>query len=374
MSDPRRHLPSASGMERIAACPGSFLLCQQVPPAERLSSKDADRGTRIHEARARGDVSGLAMSEADLVRKIAEIEQRLFLQWTDAYQIKDATVRQERREWLVVDGRRVCSAQIDFYAFSPAKQLALVIDRKSGRKEVPPPVRNLQLRTAVVILAVSRGVKAARTAIVQPFAEAQPLCEYSPEDIYRKGGAIDQIVALVRQAQDPDAKRVVGEHCGLCDARHICPEGRAQITAVERLSGLKWAAMGPSQKLALWDGCRKAEAIIQAVKENIAADLERDPNAIPGLEKKPGGTQREISDVAGVYDAMLKAGLPVTHDSFAAICSLGIGAWKEYYRRLTGQSEEAADRFINQTLAGCITHKPRKGSVERVELLTEGKP
>ena len=147
MDTERKNRPSASSIERYVNCAGSWLLEQKVPESERFSTKDAERGTRLHRANEEGNVEGLELSEADLIVRTREIEQRIFNQWCEDHQVTDAEIIRERRWWLRKGDRDLCSAKLDFVALSEAKRLALCLDLKSGRKEVTPPVRNQQLRT-----------------------------------------------------------------------------------------------------------------------------------------------------------------------------------------------------------------------------------
>ena len=71
----RKNLPSASGIERIMLCPGSWQLeqqCPALPPGE-----DAVQGTLIHEALAKNDPAGLSDEQTETFMKCLALEAEL---------------------------------------------------------------------------------------------------------------------------------------------------------------------------------------------------------------------------------------------------------------------------------------------------------
>tara|TARA_R110002153_G_scaffold3004_4_gene14268 strand:+ start:3703 stop:3993 length:291 start_codon:yes stop_codon:yes gene_type:complete len=94
MSDERRGLPSASGLEQIALCPGSFVAQQGI---EDVAGEAAARGTRIH-AYLEGQEIILNTEEQDCADNLAakrdEMVERVF---PDGKKLK---VIKEVRLWL----------------------------------------------------------------------------------------------------------------------------------------------------------------------------------------------------------------------------------------------------------------------------------
>lgn len=70
-TDEHAGLPSASGMERIKLCPGSFLLERACAPEPE--DKDAESGRAIHEALATGDTSKLTEEQLKTYEKCKEL-------------------------------------------------------------------------------------------------------------------------------------------------------------------------------------------------------------------------------------------------------------------------------------------------------------
>lgn len=368
--DPRRGLPSASNMERYFHCNRSYLLEKQVPENERFTNEAAEAGDRIHFANETSDLSVLdSMTEQDLVERIREREEMIFNQWVDDHQIRDAEIRREERVWLLSNGIRACSAKLDFYAISPAKRMALIIDAKSGRKSVAPPVKNLQLRTAGVILAANYFLVGARVAIVQPLAKAQPSCDYSPDDIYNRGGAWDQLNEILRKVKDPDAKAVTGDWCTNCTAKHICEAAQEVVQSLAKLSGLKWATLAPAQKLDLWDRAKLAKKIVESIEQNIKAELTANPTAIPGLTKRPDSQVREITDAIGTYMVLQETFPELKPEElnveFNKLASVSIGGLETLVRERRGGTRNEAIALVNKALVKQITWTPKSGSVVR---------
>jgi hypothetical protein len=363
--DERLGRPSASSMERYVQCPGSWLLEQQVPLEERLSSKDAERGTRLHEANETGQVGHLALKEQDLIVRTRQTEERIYAQWCDEYQIRDAEIIRERRWWLRKGGKPLTSAKLDFVALSQQKKLALILDLKSGRKEVAPAPRNWQLRTGVVVLHANYSLVGARVGIVAPLQQTQPLADYTAEQLFV---AWDQLEKTLADAEKPEAKRTPGTHCEFCPARAICPEAVGVVQQVAGLKGLTWSKLSAADKVNLFDLCKKATPIIKAIGENIKSELKANPDAIPGLTKKADQHPREISNITGIYNALLAA-FPGNFktEEFTAICGMSVGDLTDLVRKIGGKSEDEAEQWINSACADFIKKGFRAGSVERTK-------
>jgi hypothetical protein len=94
MSDERRGMPSASGLEQIALCPGSFVAQQGI---EDIAGEAAARGTRIH-AYLEGQEIILNTEEQDCANALAAKRDALMEQvFPDGKKLK---VIKEVRLWL----------------------------------------------------------------------------------------------------------------------------------------------------------------------------------------------------------------------------------------------------------------------------------
>lgn len=369
-SDPRKGLPSASSIERYFACNRSYLLERQVPDTERFENEDALSGQRIHIANQTGDLSELeSMKEEDLVRLIRQKEEQIFNQWCSDYEITDATLTREERVWLMSKGVLRASAQIDFYAFSEAKQRVLVIDAKSGRKVVTPPVRNQQLRTAVVILAAKYSIGGARVAIVQPLAKHQPQADYSADQI---NVAWDHLEKLLDAIHNPEAKAVPGTHCEWCEAKHICPEAKSRMLQVSALEGLKWALLPPAEKVRLWDAWKLAKVIGEQIEENIKAELRTNATALPGLTLTKDLQPRVVTDAVGVYGVLQEHFPELKPEELTAefnkMIEFSLGALQTFYREKRGGTLKQAIAWVDSACKEFLARSTKSGFVKRTDV------
>lgn len=368
--DPRRGRPSASSMQRYHSCNGSWLLERNVPLDDRLSSKDAERGTMLHEANHVGDVSNLTLSDADFIERVRQQEEQIFLLWRDEFNIpmNDIEIIRERRWWLMEGGSRMCSAQLDFVAISQKRRQALILDLKSGRKEVAPPPSNLQLRTGAVILTANYSLIHCRVGIVQPWAKTQPRTDYSADQLFE---AWTQLSNLLKAIENPAATRNPGPHCEYCPARATCPEAVGVVSALTSLKGLSWSSLPAQQKIVLWEKAKAAKSIIKQIEDLAKKELTNNPAAIPGLMKNPDGSQRSITSVIKAYTLLQNAYQNLKpeelNEKFDSFCTLSIGALEKWVRETQGGTEDNAKAWVNKELAECMGFESRSGSVVRVK-------
>lgn len=369
MSDERRNRPSASSMELYFNCAGAWQLGQKVPEEERITNVDMERGTRLHKADEEGSVEDLDLSEQDIVVRARQIEEQFYNAWIEQHEITDAEIVREHRWWLIdSNGHDLCSAKLDLVAHSVKRSAALVLDFKSGRKPVTPPVHNWQLRTGVVILAHHYAVTSSTVGIVAPHMKSQPMAFYDAPAIQ---ASVDRLLQRLREIEDPDAPRTAGYWCDKCPARHICPEARAQANKVVALDGLKWRSLTSARKLELYQLCEAALPIIDAIRENVKAELVANPNAIPGLRVTKPTHPRSISDAIGMYLILRKefpdAPLEVLNNAFNAAVKIKVGEIEKFHRAIHGSSKTEAEAWLNQAAGPLVSKTERKGHVELVK-------
>jgi hypothetical protein len=366
--DSRLGRASASSMARYFACLGAWGL-EQVVAAQTLPAPDvrnaaADKGTLIHEANEASDVSDLEVNDADTVEAIRESEVALTQQWASehGFDFKAVTVIRERRFWFGL----MISAKVDTLIISPDEKHALIIDAKSGRKSVAPPVRNWQLRTAAVAVGeYSVGLETIRVAIIQPFAKEQPACDYTRKDI---GAAGTQLLQRVHEMQKPDQPRTPGTHCEHCPAKLICPEVKSKMSVVIRQAALNWDLVKPEAKAGLWQAATLAEQAAKLIKAQIRKDIETDAKSVPGLVKKADQAPRKIMDTNAAYNALplLPSG-QISVAEFMGCCSISLKDFLALYRAKTGATAEQAERFIADKCGEFVAAGFRSGTIELAE-------
>lgn len=357
--NPRRGLPSASYFPLYANCPGAFHLIRN---ADEESNSDLERGRRVHEAIEEGDVSDLGLSEQDLVIRIRQREEEIYTAWCDEMGgIKDAEIIRERRFWGVLGGVRF-SGQIDTVFMSHRAKCCCILDAKSGRKAVPESPRNWQLRAQAVLVGINHQMSHARVGIIQPLAKAQPLTDYSANDLYRIDGAMDQTEALLKKITDPEAPRTPGVWCANCAARGICPEAAGYQNSIVALEGFKWSALAPDRKRELWEKAAIATKIIKqiqtAIKKDVAAGL------IPGLTISEPTHPREITSTTKLFELLNELiPNPAFRARFDEMSSVTLGALESYVAEQMSLSKVEAQAWINDKLREVITTTEKAGHV-----------
>lgn len=143
-----------------------------------------------------------------------------------------------------------------------------VVDVKTGRREVPAPKRNLQLKALAVAAAKFHGVFTARTAILHATADGDAVwVEHGPT--WGLGDLLEiaeELRQLHLELQAPRPRMVTGPHCTLCNAFASCP---AQQAIVARWAGSPDAAPDDVTALITPETAARAYRRLQAVKAAV---------------------------------------------------------------------------------------------------------
>lgn len=278
--DERNGLPSASGLERIALCPGSWQIESQCPRDE--GGEDAASGTRIH-AWLAGEQVELSEDEASIAEKCREQASSLIA--------AGSTKSIEQRLWYAdKSGSILYSGQADIIA--RIGDSALIVDYKTGRGAVAASPENIQLRALAVLVKHNfPDVQHVSVAIIQPLARKEPVvCEYGPEELEQ---AEKQILSILETAQRPDAPLIPSEPaCKYCRAKTICPALRKTITTpeIEDMNNAKTVMAASSASLTPADlgelvahKVPLARMLCDALEKEAMSRLCKDPESVPGL-------------------------------------------------------------------------------------------
>ena len=358
VSDERERLPSASGMERLALCPGSFLL--EVEHGEKTTSDDAALGNRIHDWLAWRKVQ-LTPEEQELADLCNWQTDELFREWTESHRGSTGTetVREERLWARDADGlERVWSGKPDLVAViecADGKRRALVVDYKTGRGDVTQAAGNMQLRALAVLVAEEYSVTDVRVAIVQPLAGRPTVCDY--DDVALAVAKVE-IDAIVRRATTPrQERRPNPAACKYCSAKHACPEGRnlalAMAHPLARDGGV--ILLTPEEMAGFLHAARAAEAIIESVRDKARRMLEEDEKAIPGWRLKPGVARETITDPQLVFNRV--AALGATPERFLGAVTVAKGNLESIVRDLTGEKGKGLKAKMDGILDGATETK-----------------
>lgn len=316
--DEREQKPSASGLQRLIACPGSWLASLACPQDE--ASADAAMGTRLHAHMENGTTPEDA-DEAEACEWCREMGAR----WARELVGEDATEIEEVRWW---SRDRDFSGKVDRVYYNSETGTALVIDYKFGRGEVEPEKSNMQL-AGYALLAVDNlpHVVTVYVGILQPYVSRA-------EKLPRRWNAdeADALRAYISQAiqaaQQPGAELRPGEsQCKYCPALATCP---AMKLTVQKLSSAedvlaRWDALTPAVKRQAWDLAKLGAKWCKAVEEKTRATLLAGQE-VDGLGLKPGAKCLQVKDAAKAF-ALVQKEYPeaVTPEAFVACCSVAIG-------------------------------------------------
>lgn len=371
MNDPRQNLPSASGIFRLAQCPGSHKLCAGLPDAPTAES---EFGTRVHAFLAGKldptDFSqDLTMEESDIAEACQYIETRVVAEWKARNSIPEEntgilTVRDSERWWLEIDGEKACSGVAD--AVYLYERNALILDYKTFAGSHGEAVENLQLR-ALAVLAVQKfgWLKSVDVAIIQPLKTHTPMvCRYDVDGLIQ---AQKELLGILNAANSPSAPLHAGEHCRYCRAASICPEVHKEV---ETLSALTINGNGltvSNEDMArLLSKCGPASKMIASIKAECFRRAEADPETwrAYGYEIREGVGKRAVDDVATVGERLNAKG--VEWPKITAACSITIGKVEELTRAATGEKGMGLKKETDAILDGCCAVKKAKPSLKKI--------
>lgn len=357
--DIRKGRPSASGMQRIALCPGSWLAEKGYPDE---TSEAAEAGTRLHKHMELGTLPE-DPEEAEAV-EWCRTQERLLLEKYVAPMGADRVLREVR--WWSAD--ESFSGQGDVVYVHDG--CALIVDYKFGRGSVPAAASNMQL-AALAKLAFDNlaDIKVVFCAILQPFASRQEprAVRYQLADVPQLRRYFGHLLA---EAARPGARRVPGEEqCWYCRARAACPACMEMVksaTGGPASADLSQGLSTPRQQLseatscwADWSPEKKAEAVrlaglakkwAEAVERKAKADLKAG-FAIPGCSLTKGSSSFKVTDAQGAF-ARLHELLGLSGEEFSACCSVKISELdKVAHRKLVERAQEGTKQLVKASSA-----------------------
>ena len=339
--DPRGGKPSASGMQRIALCPGSWL-AERAYPEE--SSEAAEAGTRLHKHMELGTLPE-DPEEAEAV-EWCRTQERLLLEKYVAPMGADRVLREVR--WWAADGSFSGQGDVAYVH----EGCALIVDYKFGRVPVPAAASNMQL-AALAKLAFDNlaDIKVVFCAILQPFASRQEprAVRYQLADMPQLRRYFGNLLA---EAARPGARRVPGEEqCRYCRARAACPacselmvrETQADVAAL-------WADWSPEKKADAVRLAGLAKRWAEAVERKAKSDL-KDGFPIPGFSLGAGKQSFRISDAQGAF-GQLNALIGLTGEEFASCCTVKISELdKVVHKRRCERADEGTKVLVKESAA-----------------------
>lgn len=383
-NDPRKGLPSASSLERLHNCPGSWLASKDMPDE---SSDVARSGTRIHRALETGDMTGLSADEEQTAEMCKAQADKALFEWAckDDDSFRPLTHCAEQRLGLtriggvvvVNDDTRadlVFTGQADLIVIDGKR--GLVLDYKTGRGEVASAEQNHQLRGLAVMAAWVWRLDSVRVAIVQPWAGPASVADYDRQAIDQSRFWLLDLQERVKLAT-PDHLNP-GAWCEYCKAKACCPALRSvALEPVEHMAltlpaddataraalFARAMEMTPQRLAALYRGLKLVSWYQAAIEGAMRKRVEE--GEIPGFRMKPGQMREKINDVSKVWAKC--EGLGVKAEDFTGACSVTKDALKTLLRDATGSKGKALDATIKDVLQGATESKETAQQIEEVK-------
>lgn len=344
MTDERKGLPSASGLERIAACPGSWALERNMP--EEAKGEGAASGTRIHEYLATGKSDGMTPEELDTACKCDVLAAEL----CDRYASGGDEIS-EHRFWMPQMSGKVDRIYV-------ADSHVLIIDFKTGREGAAVAQGNWQLRALAVLAWLQYECPTVFVAIVQPWVSPTvSVCEYDRNALLK---AYNEIMSVLMLAFVPSAPRKTGDHCKYCRAKTVCPEAQGAVT---RLAFHGEQALEPSKIAAILEACDLAEDVIKANRAKAKELLTLNPEAIPGWRLKPGNRKRTVTNPQGAFAALSHI---IDGATFASCCTVKIGELEKAVKGKSKITLAEAKATTAELIASHVEEKQNEPSLERI--------
>jgi hypothetical protein len=284
--DEREGLPSASGIEQMKLCPGSWKY-QKLFPSK--GGDDASEGTIRHdliEQVIRGDV---ALDSITDEQQHECVKRALFLLQNVEKEIGvgDFTNQWlEKRLWLNQNEDKVYSAKYDLLR-EYTDGIYLLVDWKTLYGDHTPAPDNIQLLAqALAVYRNSEGMTKMYCSLVEPFpTPTYSLVEYSPQ---RLEELTSLVTTIISEANKDTAEKVVGlKQCKYCDGLPYCPDVPEAIESARQstITDLGWAL-----EIAML-----AEKWASAVKSRAKEELS-DGKEVEGWKLRSSGRTKSISD------------------------------------------------------------------------------
>jgi hypothetical protein len=377
--DERLNLPSASGIERIALCPGSWHAEKNLSPT---TSDEAASGTRIHAAYEGQDV-GLREGEdwvlAELIQHTEELCQRLGFVGDETREIRESRLWYEATEGRPIP-ERIFSGKADRIYVSGRR--ALIIDAKTGYSGAEEASRNWQLRALAVLLKQNVDVDEVYVAIIQPRVE--PSVSVACYDRAALQQAETSILQVIENAMRPDAPRIPGSpQCDYCRANSACQARVSHALLATTSLPAHPNALTPEQ-IAQWlPKIAFAEKVFRDIKklaiDSIAVasgvpqnergewdwtgfDFDSQPSVIPGYRLKKGGKIKHVD--AGIVWANIDRLGFLEPEEFVRCCEVSQGKLKEMLAQRHGIKGKELAQALEDCLIGAFTETQKSPSLE----------
>ena len=358
--DIRGGWPSASSIENLSLCPGSFAAQKDI--AEEQMSFAALTGTRIH-SYLEGDEIILDKDEMWIAEELEAKREYLVAQIFPSLKKEDinkpkmkATEMKEHRMWLSPPAFPVpinFSGMADYILIRGAT--ALIVDYKTGRGEVTPSPRNLQLLALAVLLKENfPKVRKVHAAIIQTQMPVE-LATFNTKQL-RDGKEL--ILSILELALTPTARRFAGEkQCKFCRYKASCPEAMGALMTLTHVMELS----DPTRFSELLDYVGVAKKLIPEIEKKAKETLDKNPDSIPGYKIAEGRKRRKITDSQEAFNRLREDKL-ISQEDFLKAVKVSVPQIENGVVATTGKKKSEAYQAVADSLEDLIettTDQPR---------------
>jgi hypothetical protein len=352
--DEREGLPSASGIEQMKLCPGSWNYQKMFPSS---GGSDANEGTIRHdliEQVIRGDITLDSIEDEqqhECTKRALMLLEKVEL---EAGVSNHSNQWLEKRLWLNQNEDKVYSAKYDLLREYEGG-IYLLVDWKTLYGDHTPAPDNIQLLAqALAVYRNSEGMTKMYCSLVEPFPSPSfSLVEYSTERLEQLENLVTTIVS---EASKETAQKVVGlKQCKFCNGLAHCNEVATEIRDISEKSEI--TDLSKALELALLAD-KWASAVKSRAKEHLG-----DGNELEGWKLRSSGKVKSISDANLCAERLMDTNqlkwadlLKTTSISISKL----IKVWMES-RNESGATLNRKDAVaeLEQILEGVITEKPK---------------
>ncbi len=346
-SQDRGDKPSCSSFGRYSLCAGSFQIGLLVPRDE--GGPEAQLGTDVHLA-----LSGAKVELTEEGEGIYNLCRYHLEKLQDEVIGKEVTFQSlvEQRLWWKGEWSGQAD-RIDIF-----EDAALVIDYKTGRGEVTPADRNMQLRgLAVLVKRRFPTLKKIYVAIIAPRSIGTTLACYDEEGL---AAATEEVLELVSEISKEHAPRTPAPSaCKYCPAKSVCPEvAEKALTLPDSPAPTTLTSEKLSELLVI---AEYVEDYIMAIRMEAKSRLALGV-PLKGWYMKDGAKKRAIENPTAAYNILADKMSP---EDFAGACSVSVTSLEKAYAKSTGLKGKAAKEAFDSELAPVITTKQNASSLTR---------
>lgn len=360
MSDERNGKPSASGMSRLALCPGSWNLESTLP--EQEANQYMQLGTDVHAVLAdQKPFEELSEEGQEIATRCLNDFSTLIGQLDLGERTKEVI---EERFWYTDEllGEDTFSGAIDRIDFFG--DTAVVTDYKTGRTAQSKASENQQLKAyAVLVKKAFPELKTIFVAIIQPLAGGTTIAEYNEAELT---AANKEICGIVLASSFPNAPRNPSiDACKWCRAKNICPDayGQAQAatTTLQVASSVAVSTLSNEELASLDANSIIVEDFIEEIRKELKARLMGGAQ-ITGLSLGKGRITRNVTDTAAAISALSSV---LSHDAIMDCAKISVSSLEKAYAKAKGIKAKDAKTALDDALGWIIETKESEPSLQR---------